>query len=88
MYTSETIYSICPQSLISSQTLMSTPIVNFKTDKSTFGVTNIGLGALKLYLVISLPLVLITLLAWGLFSLHEKRKERKKKREEEDTLPQ
>lgn len=66
------------------QTLMSTPIVHFQNNDDGFSVRNIGFGALKLYLVISLPLVLLTLLAWGIFSLREKRRERKEREKTED----
>ena len=61
------------------QTLMSTPIVNFDKNKSDFHIKNIGFGALKLYLAISLPLVLVTLLARWAFSFREDQKERKER---------
>jgi hypothetical protein len=59
---------------------MSTPIVNFPNkNEADFSFGNIGVGALKLYLAISLPLVLLTLVAWGVFSFREKRREKRKK---------
>lgn len=61
------------------QTLMSTPIVNFDKNKQDFTSKNIGFGALKLYLAISLPLVVITLLAWWAVSLREDYKDKKER---------
>lgn len=58
------------------QTLMSTPIVRFNKNKPDFSGHNIGYGALKLYLAISLPLVLITLLAWWAVSVRENYKDK------------
>ena len=57
---------------------MSTPVVHFdeNDDNSSFGSHNIGWGATKLYLMLSLPLVALTLLAWWCFSLRAKQKER------------
>ena len=60
---------------------MSTPIVNFNQknlDNSEFSMKNIGVGALKLYMVVSVPLVVLTLLAWWAVSFREKRKEKNK----------
>ena len=56
------------------QTLMSTDIFK-NTDKGRFG-DGVDLGALKLYIAISLPLVFITLLAWYGVYWWETRKER------------
>lgn len=66
------------------QTLMSTPIVNFDKNKHDFSIKNIGFGALKLYLVISLPLVVVTLLAWWAVSLREDYKDKKEREKIED----
>ena len=60
------------------QTLMSTPIVEFPHDTSTFSSRNIGTGALDLYLVMSLPLMVLTFVAWGGMSWWYGRAERKK----------
>lgn len=51
---------------------MSTPIVAFKDGAVGFSGQNIGSGALKLYLIVSLPLMSITLLAWGFMIWREK----------------
>ena len=59
--------------LTTMQTLMSTDIFNV-TNTGLFGNT-IQLGALKLYITISLPLVLLTLLAWYGVYWWETRKE-------------
>jgi hypothetical protein len=58
---------------------MSTPIVKFNTTKSGFNLKNIGIGALELYLLVSLPLVCITFLAWYGVSKWEKRQAKKEK---------
>ena len=55
------------------QTLMSTDIFN-ATNTGWFGNT-IELGALRLYITISLPLVVLTLLAWYGVYWWETRKE-------------
>ena len=55
------------------QTLMSTDIFN-ATNTGPFGNT-IELGALRLYITISLPLVVMTLLAWYGVYWWETRKE-------------
>ena len=55
------------------QTLMSTDIFN-PTKTGLFGNT-IELGALRLYITISLPLVVMTLLAWYAVYWWETRKE-------------
>ena len=39
-------------------------MVKFDSTHSGFSLENIGLGALQLYVVISLPLVCLTFLAW------------------------
>lgn len=68
------------------QTLMSTPIVHFGNHKEDFSfMKNVGWGALKLYLAMSLPLVALTLLGWYGIRLREKykyQKERERKRNE------
>ncbi|CAK4030411.1 Hypothetical predicted protein [Lecanosticta acicola] len=56
-----------------SLTLMSTPIVNFDAPTSGFSLNNIGVGALELYLVVSLPLLCVTVLLWIAWYLHERR---------------
>ncbi|KAF7187457.1 Mitogen-activated protein kinase kinase 2 [Pseudocercospora fuligena] len=58
-------------------TLMSTPIVAFKDGAVGFSGQNIGSGALKLYLIVSLPLMSITLLAWGFMIWREKHRVKK-----------
>ncbi|KAK5729694.1 hypothetical protein LTR17_011771 [Elasticomyces elasticus] len=61
-------------------TLMSTPLVTFAEDPhaSTFSLRNIGVGALGLYLVVSLPLVFLTLLTWYGVHKWEQRREQQK----------
>lgn len=66
------------------QTLMSTPIVHFNKTNPDFSIKNIGFGALKLYLAASLPLVLITLLAWWAMRVREKRSEKMEARKIEN----
>lgn len=56
---------------------MSTPIVKFDSTKSGFSAKNIGVGALELYIVVSVPLVLFTFLAWYGVSRWEKRQANK-----------
>jgi hypothetical protein len=58
---------------------MSTPIVDFDpnpTPARTFSRQNIGLGALWLYLAVSLPLLVLTLMAWYGVRKWEQRTER------------
>jgi hypothetical protein len=55
-------------------TLMSTPIVDFDSTKAGFSLRNIGVGALQLYLLISVPLVALTFLAWWVTARWEKRR--------------
>ena len=43
---------------------MSTDIVKFRINKSGLLENSVQLGALQLYIVVSLPLMLITFLAW------------------------
>lgn len=57
---------------------MSTPIVRFDKDGSGFSLDNIGFGALKLYLAVSLPLVILTFIAYWIFTLVERRKLRQR----------
>ena len=65
---------------------MSTPIVNFNTTNSGFSLKNIGIGALELYLLVSMPLVFITFLAWYGVSKWEKRQA--KKEQERQVTPE
>ena len=77
-----TFISVCrttsPQNLANGpQTLMSTSIFR-PTYTGQFGTT-VESGALKLYIVISLPLVVVTLLAWYGVYWWETRKEKPSK---------
>lgn len=63
---------------------MSTPIVHFDTTRNNFTVANIGFGALKMYLVISLPLVLLTLLVYGVVYIYDRHQEKKQLEKEEN----
>lgn len=54
---------------------MSTPIVNFDHVEAGFGGQNIGSGALKLYLAVSLPLMFLTFLGWYLVYWRERRRQ-------------
>lgn len=61
---------------------MSTPLVDFDDEgpsSSTFSWKNVGVGALKLYLAISLPLIFLTFLAWYAVYWWEKRREEKER---------
>lgn len=62
------------------QTIMSTPIVTFQNGTKHLSDRDIGLGALKLYLVVSFPLVVLTFAAWYVVVWLERRKELKIKR--------
>jgi hypothetical protein len=53
---------------------MSTPMVNFKPTDTTFSLRNLGVGALTLYLAISVPLVILTFLGWWRISEREKKR--------------
>ncbi|KAK3645603.1 hypothetical protein LTR56_009043 [Elasticomyces elasticus] len=66
-------------------TLMSTPLVTFAEDPhaSTFSLRNIGVGALGLYLLVSLPLVFFTLLTW--YGVHKWEQRRELQRSEKHT---
>lgn len=67
---------------------MSTPIVRFDSIDSGFSLKNVGLGALELYLVVSVPLVFFTFFAWYGVSWWEKRRasqEQERQRNEETT---
>ncbi|KXS93979.1 hypothetical protein AC578_7678 [Pseudocercospora eumusae] len=69
-------------------TLMSTPIVDFSnknTNPKDFSWRdNIGVGALKLYLIFSLPMILITFVAWGVVHKLVRRRERQSARARTD----
>lgn len=58
---------------------MSTPIVQFDHGEDGIAAKNIGVGALALYLAISLPLVIFTFVVWGIMLFREKRSDRKEK---------
>ena len=56
---------------------MRTPIVAFNTTETGISNRNISFGALKLYVAISLPLMLLTFLAWrGMFWWEDKKTQR------------
>ena len=57
---------------------MSTPIVRFKNGTTEMADREIGYGALKLFAVISVPLMILTFAAWILVNRLEKRKARKR----------
>ncbi len=59
------------------ETLMSTPIVTFDKPGQNITPQNIRVGALKLYLYVTVPLVLITFTVWWLYSKKEARREEK-----------
>lgn len=60
------------------QTLMSTDIFR-ATDAGQFG-NSVQLGALRLYIAISLPLMVVTMLAWYCVYWWETRKQKLRKR--------
>lgn len=62
---------------------MSTPIVDFEKGSSDLSLENIGVGALKLYLAVSLPLVLLTFIAYWIFKYTERRKREHRKARQE-----
>jgi hypothetical protein len=57
---------------------MSTPIVRFKNGTTEMADREIGYGALKLFAVVSVPLMVLTFAAWILVNWLEKRKARKR----------
>ena len=57
-------FTLSPLTETFYQTLLSTPVVHFDPNEVGFSYENIGWGALKLYITISLPLMLLTFLAW------------------------
>lgn len=57
---------------------MSTPIVKFQTGTNNIADREIGYGALKLFTVVSVPLMVLTFAAWILVNWLEKRKVRKR----------
>ena len=59
---------------LNCQTLMSTDIIHFPKAEAGPYESKFSLGALELYLVISLPLVIVTLAGWYLFYLWEIRR--------------
>lgn len=63
---------------------MSTPIVDFSNNDSYLPLnfsfnTNVGYGALKLFIAFSLPCVALTFLVWLGVHRYEKRKEKLEK---------
>lgn len=57
---------------------MSTPIITFKSGMNSIADREIGWGALKLYALVSVPLMILTFAAWIFVNLTEKRKARKR----------
>lgn len=61
------------------QTLMSTPIVQFNPPPSDGQPRKVfSSAALKLYLVITLPLMVLTFISWAFYKYAERRKDKKK----------
>lgn len=58
---------------------MSTPIVTFEPGSPKLADRNIAVGALQFYLVVSLPLVLLTFVAWYVVYWRENRKEKQRR---------
>lgn len=50
------------------QTVMSTPVVHFDPKDTTISLDNIGVAALRLYLAVSLPLIVVTFATWWLLA--------------------
>lgn len=68
------------------QALFSTPIINYQklSEEGGYSWSHIGVGALKLYAIASLPLVFITFAAWGIMDLSARRQRKKRKFESRD----
>jgi hypothetical protein len=66
---------------------MSTPIVTFKSGTKDMADREIGYGALKLFAVISVPLMILTFAAWIMVNWLEKRKARMRERDHSAMSP-
>ena len=60
---------------------MSTPIITFKSGTNNIADREVGWGALKLFAVISVPLMVFTFIAWIIVNWIEARKARKREEE-------
>ena len=67
--------------LTESQTIMSTDIVKFEGENGGPGPEVFQSDALKLYIYISIPLMVVTFAAWGIIYKLEKWKAEKKRRQ-------
>lgn len=57
---------------------MSTPIITFKDGTMNLSDREIGYGALKLFVVVSGPLMILTFAAWIIVNCVEKRKAKRR----------
>jgi hypothetical protein len=73
-------HTFCYQLLIECQTIMSTDIVRFESPGGGPGPEVFEADALKLYAYISIPLMVLTFVAWYLIYKWETWKAKKKKR--------
>lgn len=68
------------------QTIMSTDIVTWDTNSLNQQEETVFTGAVKFFLILTLPLIFATFAAWAGFYWSEKRKERKRWDEDENAL--
>lgn len=59
---------------------MSTPVVQFNDDNENLSDRNIGVGALQFYVVVSVPLMLLTFASWYAVHWWERRKEKRRRK--------
>jgi hypothetical protein len=64
---------------LTSQTLMSTSIVTFEAGSPSLAQGSISTGALGFFAAVSVPLMLVTLLAWWVVHWWEGRKEKQRR---------
>ena len=73
--------SLCNQRLTEWQTIMSTDIVHFQDSNGGPGPEVFQWPALRLYIIISLPLMVVTFAAWGIiYKLESWKAEKKRKK--------
>lgn len=69
------------------QTLMSTPIVTFEAGSPSISHGTISAGALGFFVAVSIPLMVVTVLAWWASYWWEDRRERKEQRRLSNAYP-